>query len=177
VVERVALQAPKTMKSASHTRTTGSTSVLPPDKHPSTIEPGDCLCVESSSPPASASTIVSFDLRSFELVRRFVENMVAKNAPAVLGNVRSSLRSIDWETVQASVADSRSFEQAIGRAVVIADQMSRGVFEDTRFGDALPNAEGPFFPFSVADVVPDFGDESRYRTRVARKVGRIFGAR
>jgi hypothetical protein len=112
----------------------------------------------------------------FGLVRTFVEHLAAKNASEGLESYRSSLRTIDWETVESSVADSRSFEQAIGRAVVIADQMSRGVFGDTHLAEAPPTAENPFFSFSVADVVPDFG-ESRYRTRAARKLGRIFGGR
>jgi len=111
-------------------------------------------------------------------VRKFVEHMVAKNALAVLGNGRSARHAIDWDAVEASVADSRTLEQAIGRAVVIADQMCRGVFDITQLGDASPlNVEVPFLTFSMADVVPDFGDESRYRTRMARKAGRIFGTR
>jgi spore germination protein YaaH len=57
--------------------------------------------------------------------------------------------------------------------------MCRGVFDITRLGDApWPlKAEVPFFTFNMADVVPDFGDENRYRTRMARKAVRIFGAR
>jgi hypothetical protein len=166
-----------TMKSASHTRLTDSTNAWPPENRSSTIEAGHSLRVEESSRPESTPLVVLSDIRSFELVRRFVEHMVAKNSPATLGNDRSSLRGIDWETIEASVADSRSFEQAIGRALLIADQMCRGVFEYKRFGEAPSNVENPFFPFSVADVIPDFGDESRYRTKVARKVGRIFGTR
>ena len=74
------------------------------------------------------------------------------------------------------MADSSTLEQAIGRAVVVADQMSRGVLDDTQPGDSPSlKPEDPFFAFSVADVIPDFGDQSRYRTRVARRVTRIFG--
>jgi hypothetical protein len=161
------------VKSALETRTKRSTDGSPPDSCQSSITS------EASFPPEfrrrSAAAKGSFDISSFDLVHNFVEHLVAKNASQALEINRSSRPTIDWETVEASVADSCSFEQAIGRAVVIADQMSRGVFGDTQFGDAPPSVEDPFFPFSVADVIPDFGDESRYRTRVARKVGRIFG--
>jgi hypothetical protein len=139
------------------------------------VAPGRRFASEHSRGSDAAED--SFDIGSFGLVRGFVEHLAAKNASESLESYRSSLRSIDWETVESSVAYSRSFEQAIGRAVVIADQMSRGVFGDTPLAEAPPAAENPFFRFSVADVVPDFGDESRYRTRVARKLGRIFGAR
>ena len=66
---------------------------------------------------------------------------MAKNASGLLGNGRLLRSAIDWEAVEAYVADSRSFEQAIGRAVVIADQMCRGVFEDSRLG-AAPSSTG-----------------------------------
>ena len=91
----------------------------------------------------------------------------------------SSQFAIDWLAVEASVGDARSIEQAIGRAVVVADQMSRGLFDNMQLGDTQSSSAGevPFFAFSMADVVPDFGDESRYRTRMARKVARIFGNR
>jgi hypothetical protein len=109
-------------------------------------------------------------------VRRFLEHVVAKNALAALGNGRSAPQAIDWSAVAASVADSSTLEQAVGRAVVIADQMSRGVLDDTQTGDSPSSLkpEDPFFAFSVADVIPDFGDESRYRTRMARRVTNIF---
>jgi hypothetical protein len=167
------------MKSASHTRSTGSTNPLAPENRPSTIELGEPLRVGVSFRSESASAAAFFDIGSFELVRGFVEHVVAKNASAPLGNGRSTRHAIDWSAVRASVADSRTLEQAIGRAVVIADQMSRGVFNGTQPGDSPTqlNVEDPFFSFSMADVIPDFGDGSRYRTRVTRKVGRIFGAR
>jgi len=104
---------------------------------------------------------------------------VAENALGALGNGVSAPYLIDWGAVEASVADSRTLEQAIGRAVVIADQMSRGVFDDTHPGQSPSSLkpEEPFFAFSMADVVPDFGDGSRYRIRVARKMARILGTR
>jgi hypothetical protein len=127
----------------------------------------------------SASGIASFDIGSFDLVCQFVEHVVAKNAAGLLGNGRSLRSAIDWEALEASVVDSNSVEHAIGRAVVIADQMCRGVFDDTHLDGSAssPNVEDPFFAFSVANVTPDFGDESRYRRRVARKVTRLFRTR
>ncbi len=165
------------VKSALHTRTKCATDARAPESRPSTVTPDASFHSEEPLPGGSASAIETFDIGSFGLVRKFVEHMVAKNASAVLGSGRSARHAIDWEAVEASVADSRTLEQAIGRAVVIADQMCRGVFDITRLGDSPLKAEAPFFTFSMADVVPDFGDESRYRTRMARKAGRIFGTR
>ena len=167
------------VKSALHTRTVFSTVAGAPQNCPSAITSDSSFRSEEPLPGASASAIDHFDVGSFDLVRKFVEHLVAENASAELRNGRSSRNAIDWDAVEASVADSRSFEQAIGRAVVIADQMWRGVFDDTHPGDASSSlkTEEPFFAFSLADVVPDFGDESRYRTRVARRVARIFGIR
>jgi hypothetical protein len=168
------------VKSALHARTIILTDAGAPQNCPSAITPDSSFRSEDAHPGQSTSAIDPFKVRSFDLVRKFVEHVVAKNtAGAVLGNGRSSGSAIDWEAVEASVADSRSFEQAIGRAVVIADQMCRGVFDNAHPGDASSSnkTEDPFFAFSLADVVPDFGDESRYRTRLARKVAKIFGIR
>lgn len=134
----------------------------------------------------SASANVSFDIGSVDLVRKFVEHVTAKDASAVQGHGRSPRSDFDWELVTANVAGSRSFEHAIGRAVVIADQMRRGMFDDTHL-DASDDThlgaasslrtDDPFFAFSMADVIPDFGDESRYRTRLARKASKILRTR
>lgn len=184
------------VKSALHTPTILTTDAPTSLDRPKTIASRPC----SARPALLAgpdSATDSFGIGSFELVRDFVEHLAAKNAAAVLGNVQPSRAPIDWAALEAFVAGSRSFEQAIGRAVVVADRMCRGVFEDTQLsdptsnpgavgppaspsdGDPLPStgAEEPFFDFSNADVIPDFGDGSRYRTRVARKVARIFTSR
>jgi hypothetical protein len=118
----------------------------------------------------------SFDIGSFELVREFVERVVAPGAAASLEGSHVRPNVIDWDVVKASVAHSCSFEQAIGRAVVIADQMSRGVFDNDPLGlfYSLPDDGEPFFAFSVGNAIPDFGDESRYRSRVARRMGGIL---
>ena len=62
---------------------------------------------------------------------------------------------------------------------MVADQMSRGVFAGIEYADRWPSydANDPFFAFSVADVSPDFGDESRYRKRVAKKFAGILATR
>jgi len=121
------------------------------------------------------------------LVREFVDHVLGENAGAVPGRAHTTPRTVDWAAIEASVGDCRSLEQAIGRALVIADQMYRDAFEDTPLraanpplttGEESPFAardDDPFFAFSMADAVPDFGDESRYRTKVARKVARVFG--
>lgn len=165
------------MKTALHTRTIFSTDEGPPQNFPTTVTPEFSFSSEEAFPGRSVPAIESFDIGSFDLVRKFVEHVVAQNTSKVLGNGRAFRPVIDWEAVEACVADSRSFEQAIGRAVVIADQMCRGEFGDNHLGDAPMSLkpEEPFFAFSLADVVPDFGDESRYRSRVARRVARAFG--
>jgi hypothetical protein len=128
---------------------------------------------------STASPTGHFDIGSFDLVREFVEHVVAKNTSLGTGNDHSARHALDWAALEASVADSPTLEQAIGRAIVIADQMGRGVFEDappTEMAISLAK-DDPFFSFSMADVVPDFGDASRYRSRMVRKVARVFGSR
>jgi hypothetical protein len=120
----------------------------------------------------------SYDIVGFELVRGFVEHLVAGSPSADPGYGHSARNAVDWEPLAASVANSRTLEHAIGRAVVIADQLSRGVV-DVELGDARtppPTTDDPFFAFTMDDVVPDFGD-GRYLSRVARKVGGIIGNR
>jgi hypothetical protein len=133
-----------------------------------------------ATPEGSASSNRSYDIAAFDLAREFVEQLVGWNQPGDPGNGRSSSDPVDWETLAAAVANSRSLEHAIGRAVVIADAMCRGVFDHTQLCVAPPSIEtenpNPFFGFSMTGVVADFGDESRYRTKVAKKMARIFGA-
>ena len=147
-----------------------------PQIRPSMTTPDSSVVSEATSLGRSASDIDPFAIGSFDLVRKFVEQVLAKDASAVLGVGRSSRNVIDWEALEASVAGCRSFEQAIGRAIVIADQMCRSVLHGAHAGDACASlkTEDPFFAFSLADVVPDFGDESRFRTRVVRKAARFL---
>ena len=103
--------------------------------------------------------------------------MLARQSSSTLEREGCVQHVVDWNAVEASVADSRTLEQAVGRAVVIADQMSRGAFHGYQPGDSpLSRVDDPFFAFSMADVVPDFGDERRYRTKMARKITNILGA-
>jgi hypothetical protein len=76
---------------------------------------------------------------------------------------------VDWAAVQACTSDCQTLEQAIGR----------GVFDGIGGTDPWPSSDShdPFFGFSVADVAADFGDESRYRERVVKKVTGILGTR
>jgi hypothetical protein len=131
---------------------------------------------EPTTEDASAIHADYFDISAFSLVRNFVEQVIATGGPASSVDVYARTAVIDWDVLGNSVARSASFEQAIGRAVLIADQMSRGVFQDESpevSPSSLQDAE-PFFAFSVGNAIPDFGDESRYRTRVARKMGGVL---
>jgi hypothetical protein len=175
----LSLQATKTAKSAVQTQTIFWAEVGAPEPRCWAITLDDTpLRADETSPEGSPSANGFVDIGAFELVRRFVEHVAAKNVPGEAGDGRLGRVAVDWETVAASVADSRSLEHAIGRAVVVADQMARGVFDDSPVGDApsLPDLDEPFFAFTMADVVPDFGDDS-YRTRVARMVARIIRIR
>ena len=117
-----------------------------------------------------------FDVSSFELVRTFVDTVLCKDRS---DDDALHRHSIDWKAVEAAVSGCRTVEQAVGRAVVIADQMSRGLVEGTLLegSPADPKRDDPFFAFSMADVDADFGDESRYRNRVTRRVARIVRPR
>ena len=129
----------------------------------------------------------AYAISALALVREFVDRVLAENSHAMIGDARTPHQSVDWAAIEDSVRDCRSLEQAIGRAVVIAAQLSRGVIENTHHRGPEPalttgedsfltaRDDDPFFAFSMADAVPDFGDESRYRTKVARKVARVFG--
>lgn len=124
--------------------------------------------------PRSATT--PFDLSSFELVRTFVETVLFKSPS---GDDLPHRHAIDWKAVEVAVSGSSTIEQAVGRAVVIADQMSRGLVVGAPLEGAPAGLSGddPFFAFSMSDVDADFGDESRYRSRVARRVARIVRPR
>jgi len=124
-----------------------------------------------------ASSAASCDIGSFDLVRKFVEQVLKTNESTNPIGDCPGRSVVDWETVVAAVADCDSLEQAIGRAVVIADQMSRGLSDGAQLqaDSSRHNDEQHFFAFSLADVDPDFGDESRYRTKVAKRVAQLLG--
>jgi hypothetical protein len=127
------------------------------------------------SAPATGSVASGW----FDLVQKFLKHLMVKNPERAVGGGGSVRYEIDWATVEACTTDCQTLEQAIGRAVVVADQMSRGVFAGLQYADRWPpyDANDTFFAFSLADVAADFGDESRYRKRVAKKVVGILGTR
>ena len=77
-------------------------------------------------PPESPVATTSIAIGSFDLVRKFVEHLVVKNAAEGPETDGSRPYEIDWAEVEASTSDCQTLEQAIGRAVVVADRMSRG---------------------------------------------------
>lgn len=125
---------------------------------------------------------------AFDLVRRFVEQRVDSGGGALLEDQLTS-DLIDWEAVEAAAAPAHSLEQAVGHALLLALSKNRPVSKDPgRFEAPRPHTlesgdcpgwsvktDDPFFSFSVADIVPDFGDESRYRSKVARRMARVIG--
>ena len=130
--------------------------------------------------PTSVEHCDGFDLLdpSLEIFHRFVEHLVIKSAKEPPDQAQRSLL-IDWAALRASAASCTSLEQGIGRALVAADLMSRGGFQcadavELRTDETTTNT---FFDFSVIDATPDFGDQDRYRTRVARRLGSVLGPR
>jgi hypothetical protein len=140
--------------------------------------PTDLASAQRHEPIASAAS-TPIAVGSYDLVRKFLQHVVVENVARASACDESVQHEIDWAAVEASTRDCQTLEQAIGRAVVVADQMSRGVSDGMQSADFWPcyDANDPFFAFSVADVAPDFGDESRYRKRVAKKVAGILGTR
>ena len=128
------------------------------------------------TPKTSRHSGTHYDIKSFELVRQFVEGLlVQKTSTSGTDDLRRNV--VDWETLEASVADSNSLEQAIGRAITLVNQDPGGLL--TCPSRVMPGAEDSdsFFSFSLGDVAADFGDGTRYRTRVARRVTTIVARR
>jgi hypothetical protein len=152
-----------------------STNGHDPEGPPSTVEIVQGQSEQRGSVDA-AQRATPFVVNSFELVRTFVETVLCqgRSSDHVLHG-----HQIDWKAVEEAVSGCATIEQAVGRAVVVADQMSRGLVEGLPL-EGLPTdpkRDDPFFAFSMADVDADFGDESRYRSRVARRVARIVRPR
>jgi len=158
------------------TRTECSTNGREPESFLSSAVNGRPVPSEDRGCHDSLPSGPPFDVSSFELVRTFVETVLRKSPS---GDDVPSHHAIDWNAVEVAVSGSPTIEQAVGRAVVIADQMSRGLVEGASLEGtpAGPDGDDPFFAFSMADVDPDFGDESRYRSRVAKRVARIVRPR
>jgi hypothetical protein len=115
---------------------------------------------------------------SLDLVRRFVEYLAGVAAREELEERRDRPSLVDWEIIRTAIVGSQSIERALGRAVVVVHQMSQVTLNATKIVDTPSKAEReyqhPFFSFSVSNAVPDFGDQSRYRSKVARRMGRVF---
>jgi len=128
---------------------------------------------------ANSSADIDFMDQSFEMARHFLQHLSdagESHAPHV---GRPSPLGINDEVIRSAILGSNSLEQAIGRAVVLADQMCRGSIDEPNAGDVFLGAQPedhPFLRVSVADAVPDFGDHSRYRTRAARRLIGVFGS-
>jgi hypothetical protein len=82
---------------------------------------------------------------------------------------------VDWGAIRDAIANAPSLERAVGRAVVLATTSSgHRIHPKSRGVMPLdPSLVDPFFAFSVADVVPDFGDDLT-RTRFGQRFTRIL---
>lgn len=116
---------------------------------------------------------------TFEVFRDFVEHVVNTKISDAPGKSPRVLRPLVREVIRTAVADAESIEQALGRAVVFADRMNREDIVKVIDGASEPVIKDneAFFAFSVADALPDFGDQSRYRTRLTKKVTRMLKPR
>ena len=144
-----------------------------------------CVMTPGASSPADgpahgtcATEADTLDIGAFELVRKFVEHLIAEQAASAGRDGSSARLEFDWDALTTSVADSISLEIAIGRAVAAADRLVRERSSECIVVEADPSStiEAPFFAFTQDDAVPDFGDD-RYRSRFARRVANIIGVR
>jgi hypothetical protein len=123
----------------------------------------------------------------FEILENFVDHL--HTTGPLRGTVieQNCAPSIGWDRAEEAIVDCTSIEQAIGRTLVFADQINKRVA--THDGRSTPSStvrsenpafvrdEDPFFSFSVVDSLPDFGDQSRYRSKLAKRVGRMLRPR
>jgi hypothetical protein len=81
-------------------------------------------------------------VKSLDLARRFVDFLFARTATPKSGKTsdRPKPGPRDWEILQAAVANTSSLEQAVGRSIVVADLLARGVYQD--LGEADSNDAG-----------------------------------
>jgi hypothetical protein len=114
---------------------------------------------------------------AFELAHRFIGHLASEEgAPD-----RWSDCSIDWEAVESAMAGCTSIEHAIGRAVVTLNRMrstvSVSVPRTSNDAHLPPPANDPFFSFTVSDAAPDFGDGSRFRAKIAKRMAAVLRIR
>ena len=69
---------------------------------------------------------------SFDMLGEFVQYLMEERA--LDQHQRTLAPSIDWQAIRRAAADSPSVEQAIGRAAMIADRMTRGIRNTARGG-------------------------------------------
>ena len=129
--------------------------------------------------PECAKPLIGSLDDTFEFFRDFVEHVVRTNLSDALEKSPRGLRPLIREVIRAAVADTDSIEQALGRAVVFADRINREDIVNVIDSPSEPvfKDNEAFFAFSVADALPDFGDQSRYRTRLTKKVTRMLKPR
>ena len=70
----------------------------------------------------------------FDLVRQFVDHLFAREGDSTfaLESPENPRPALDWRAIDEAAAGSQNLEQAVGRSVLVADQMSRGVYQGRR---------------------------------------------
>jgi spore germination protein YaaH len=111
-----------------------------------------------------------FDIRSIDLVRQYVEHLAAKRTGFDCDGVQTSRAATDWDEICQCIAGSESLEEAIGRAVVVADLMSRGLYESENGGKIDQEDSNHFFSFDNSTATAHFGDKTRLRTWINERV-------
>lgn len=124
---------------------------------------------------------------TFEILEKFVDHLNTTSPSRETVSDQNGGPSIEWDLAEEAIVDCNSIEQAIGRTLVFADQLNKRVVvhdcrsvQSSTIGNEKPASvrdEDPFFSFSVIDSAPDFGDQSRYRSKLAKRVGRMLRPR
>ena len=167
------LQATNPSRGATSPRALSNVDAWPTLRHLDTMASCGWLCVDETA-RGSSRTVDNLGIRDFELARKFVDHLIAEQTARTGRNGFPTGAALDWHALTTSVADSTSLERAIGRAVARADRLIRGTSSENGVVQVGPSstAQAPFFAFTQADAVPDFGDD-RYRSRLARRIARI----
>jgi hypothetical protein len=78
-------------------------------------------------------------LKNVDLVRQFVHHLFNREAPRTLTDVD---QTIDWDAIARAAAGAGSHEQEVGRSIVMADLMARGLYrpEPGGQGGASPDS-------------------------------------
>jgi hypothetical protein len=89
-----------------------------------------------ANPSSSKPDVV----KSLDIARRFVDALFGRNATPKSAETSDGPKPSkrDWEVLRAAVADTNSLEQAVGRSIVVADLLSRGVYQ----GPGAPDSVG-----------------------------------